>query len=44
VPSGRYRVLEVMIDLAEGKPVITYLRDLTRLGMPFKVNADSRHG
>lgn len=38
VPSGRFRVLEVMIDLAEGKPVITYLRDLTRLGMPFKVS------
>jgi len=37
VPSGRYRVLEVIIDLGQGKPVITYLRDLTRLGLPFKI-------
>jgi type II secretory pathway component PulK len=36
VPSSRFRVLEAMIDLAEGKPVITYLRDLTRLGRPFR--------
>lgn len=38
VPSGRYRVIEATINLAEGKPVITYLRDLTRLGMPFRLN------
>ena len=37
VPSGRYRVLEVIVDTARGKPVITYLRDITRLGLPFKL-------
>jgi DNA uptake protein ComE-like DNA-binding protein len=35
LPSGRYRVLDVLIDLATGKPRIIYLRDLTRLGPPF---------
>ncbi len=35
VPSGRYRVLEVIIDVAGDEPRITYLRDLTKLGMPF---------
>lgn len=37
VPSGRFRTLEVAIDLAQGKPVITYLRDMTRLGLPFRI-------
>ena len=37
VPSGRYRVLEAGIDLAGEQPVITYLRDITRLGLPFNV-------
>ncbi len=35
VPSGRYRVLEVIIDVGGDEPRITYLRDLTKLGMPF---------
>ena len=35
VPSGRYRVLDVVIDVAGDEPRISYLRDLTRLGMPF---------
>ncbi len=38
VPSGRYRVLDVIIDLGRGTPAITYLRDLTRLGLPFKLD------
>lgn len=37
VPSGRFRVLEAVIDLAGPKPVISYLRDITRLGLPFKI-------
>ena len=37
VPSGRFKVLEAMIDLGGDKPAITYLRDLTRLGLPFKI-------
>jgi DNA uptake protein ComE-like DNA-binding protein len=40
VPSGRYRVLEAMMDLADGTPVLTHLRDLTRFGMPFQVNVE----
>jgi type II secretion system (T2SS) protein K len=39
LPSGRYRVLDVLIDLASGKPRITYLRELTRLGLPFRLEA-----
>jgi DNA uptake protein ComE-like DNA-binding protein len=38
LPSGRYRVLEAMIDLGGLKPAITYLRDITRLGLPFKID------
>ncbi len=38
VPSGRYRVLEAIIDLGGGKATITYLRDLTRLGLPFRID------
>ena len=37
IPSGRFRVIQVIIDTAGGKPSILYLRDLTRLGMPFKI-------
>ena len=37
VPSGRYRVLDVIIDVAGEQPRISYLRDLTRLGMPFPI-------
>jgi hypothetical protein len=40
LPSGRFRVLDVAIDLASGKPVVTYLRDLTRLGLPFKLEPE----
>jgi len=42
VPSGRYRVLEVTIDLAPEKPAITYLRDLTKLGMPFRIDVSTQ--
>jgi type II secretory pathway component PulK len=37
VPSGRFRRLEVVIDSSELTPRVVYLRDLTRLGMPFKL-------
>lgn len=37
VPSGRYRVLEAIVDTAGQKPAIIYLRDITRLGLPFPV-------
>jgi hypothetical protein len=40
VPSGRYRVLEATIDVADPTPRVTYLRDLSRLGLPFKVEPE----
>jgi hypothetical protein len=40
LPSGRFRVLDVVIDLAQGEPVVTYLRDLTRLGLPFRLEPE----
>ena len=40
LPSGRFRVLDVVIDAAPDEPVITYLRDLTRLGLPFKLEPE----
>jgi hypothetical protein len=39
LPSGRYRVLEALVDVACKPPRIVFLRDLTRMGLPFKVNA-----
>ncbi len=41
VPSGRFRVLDVVIDLAPDEPVVTYLRDITRLGLPFKLEPEA---
>jgi type II secretory pathway pseudopilin PulG len=41
-PSGRFRVLEAVIDLAGDVPRIAYLRDLTRLGMPFALDAETK--
>jgi hypothetical protein len=35
LPSGRYRVYEVVIDTADKQPQISYLRDITKLGLPF---------
>ncbi len=35
VPSGRFRVLEAVVDVGYPQPRIIYLRDLTRLGVPF---------
>jgi DNA uptake protein ComE-like DNA-binding protein len=41
VPSGRYRVLEAIIDTANTTPTILYLRDITRLGLPFRIETES---
>ncbi len=38
VPSGRYRVLDVGIDIGGGNPAITRMRDITRLGLPFPID------
>lgn len=35
LPSGRYRVYEVVIDTADRQPQVIYLRDITKLGLPF---------
>lgn len=40
VPCGRYRVLEAVLDLSGSVPRIAYLRDITRLGLPFALDAD----
>jgi len=40
LPSGRYRVLEVIIDVAGSEPAVTYLRDITRVGAPFNVQPE----
>lgn len=40
LPSGRYRVFEVVIDVAGEEPRVTYLRDVTRRGLPFRVIAE----
>ena len=41
VPSGRFRRMEVVIDSSAGSPRVVYLRDLTRLGLPFKLEPAS---
>lgn len=33
-PSGRYRMIEAVIDAASGEPRVLYLRETTRLGAP----------
>ncbi len=40
-PSGRIRVLEAVIDLMAKKPRIVYLRDITRLGVPFDLAVET---
>ena len=40
VPCGRFRVIEAVLDLAGKTPRVLYLRDITRLGLPFALNAD----
>ncbi len=44
LPSGRFRRLEVIIDTAGSTPRVRYLRDLTRLGLPFKLDSERFEG
>jgi DNA uptake protein ComE-like DNA-binding protein len=45
IKSGRYCVLEAIIDLASRTPRVLYLRDLTGLGVPFPLeNLQERVG
>jgi type II secretory pathway component PulK len=39
-PCGQFRVIDAVIDLARGSPRVLYQRDLTRLGVPFAINAE----
>jgi len=39
-PSGRYCILEATLDLSRINPRITYIRDITRLGMPFATDVE----
>ncbi len=41
VPSGRFRVLEAGIDVAGGTRRVTYLRDVTRRGLPFNLGGEA---
>ncbi len=41
LPSGRYRVLEAVIDLAGTDPRVIYLRDITRLGLPISLKEEN---
>jgi len=40
VPSGRYRVVEAEVDVAGGQRLVTGLRDITKLGIPFRLMGD----
>ena len=40
VPSNRYRIIEVVLDLAGPQPKVLYQRDLTRLGLPFALEVE----
>lgn len=41
VPSGRYRIVEVVIDIGQNEPRVLYMRDITRLGAPFPLTPES---
>jgi type II secretory pathway component PulK len=38
VPCGRYRVVEAVLDVSAKTPRLVYVRDITRLGLPFAVD------
>ncbi len=42
--SGRFRVLEAVIDATSPPVRLVYLRDLTRLGLPFPIALESEEG
>jgi type II secretory pathway component PulK len=41
VPCGRFRVVEAVIDVSGGTPRVVYTRDISRLGLPFALDAES---
>ncbi len=40
VPCGRYRIFEVVLDVAGPQPKVLYQRDITRLGLPFPLDVE----
>ena len=40
VPCGRYRVIEAVLDLSGSVPRLAYMRDISRLGLPFTLDPD----
>lgn len=43
-PGGQFRVIEAVIDITGAPPRVTYLRDITRLGLPFAINLEEELG
>jgi len=41
VPCGRYRIFEVVLDVAGPQPRVLYQRDITRLGLPFPLDPEA---
>lgn len=39
-PSGRYRIMEAVVDFSTRSPRILYIRDLSRLGLAFPLDQD----
>lgn len=40
VPSARYRIFEVVLDVGGPQPKVLYQRDITRLGLPFPLDVE----
>ena len=41
IPSGRFCILQAMVDVSGDEPRVVALRDLTRLGLPFKPGTET---
>ena len=44
VPGGRFRIIEAVLDISAGHVRIAYLRDITRLGLPFAIDVEELEG
>ena len=42
VPTGRFCILEAVLDFSGTQPRITYLRNVTRLGLPFTLDVEQK--
>ncbi|MBI5722769.1 MAG: general secretion pathway protein GspK [Planctomycetes bacterium] len=40
-PSGQFRIIDAVIDMAGQTPKILYLRDITRMGLPFSLDVSA---